>query len=734
MGKACGLGLIRASSKSPRPGVARAFFSRSGKITLREEPHVEEYAVTSCSESKEVPKVADAFPDGLAEHRDIDELSIATIRALAVDAVQKANSGHPGMPLGAAPMAHVLWTRHLRFDSANPDWPNRDRFVLSAGHGSTLLYALLHLSGFGLGIEELEEFRQWGSRTPGHPEYGHTPGVETTTGPLGAGFATGVGMAIAEAFLAQTFNRPGYDLADHYTYAIVGDGDLMEGVSSEAASLAGHLGLGKLIYLYDDNQISIEGCTELAFTEDVGKRFEAYGWQVLSVADGNDLAAIDAAILQAKAETSKPTLIKVRTIIGFGSPSKAGTAECHGAPLGVEEAKLTKEALGWPGDLFFAVPERVRELYTSTAANGAFRREQWQQLLASYSEDFVEDAAMWNELMAGDLPEGWDAQLPVFAAGEKVATRAASGKALNAMAATLPTLLGGSADLAPSNNTYLSGLGDFQDGNFGGHNIRYGVREHGMGGILNGLALHGGVIPYGGTFFVFCDYMRPAIRLAALSGIRVVYVFTHDSIGLGEDGPTHQPVEHLASLRAMPNLHVIRPSDANETVVAWRVALERKDGPTALILSRQNLPVLDRTLLAEADALRRGGYVVSDPPSGDAEVIIIGTGSEVEIALKAAELLAEQKVAARVVALPCWEIFEQQDEDYRRSVLPKGIKARVAVEAGSSFGWQRYIGDCGAMVGIDHFGASAPADVLYKQFGLTAEEVAKTALRLVGGC
>lgn len=692
---------------------------------------MEEYAVIGCSESKEVPKVADAFSDELVDGRDIDELSITTIRALAVDAVQKANSGHPGMPLGAAPMAHVLWTRHLRFDSAHPDWPNRDRFVLSAGHGSTLLYALLHLSGFGLGIEELEDFRQWGSRTPGHPEYGHTPGVETTTGPLGAGFATGVGMAIAEAFLAQALNRPGYDLVDHYTYAIVGDGDLMEGVSSEAASLAGHLGLGKLIYLYDDNQISIEGCTELAFTEDVGKRFEAYGWQVLSVADGNDLAAIDAAIGQAKAETSKPTLIKVRTVIGFGSPSKAGTAECHGAPLGVEEARLTKEALGWPGDLFFAVPERVRDYYAGVAANGAAQRESWRELLASYGADHPEAAAMWNALTSGELPAGWDSELPVFAAGEKVATRAASGKVLNALADVLPTLLGGSADLAPSNNTYLAGLGDFQAGNFGGRNIRFGVREHAMGGILNGLALHGGVIPYGGTFFVFSDYMRPAIRLAALSAIRVVYVFTHDSIGLGEDGPTHQPVEHLASLRAMPNLCVIRPSDANETVVAWRVALQRSDGPTALILSRQNLPVLDRTSLGAAEGLERGGYVLSDPPAGAAEVILIGTGSEVEIALQAAALLSEQGVAARVVALPCWELFEKQDEAYRRSVLPKDITVRVAVEAGSSFGWQRYIGDCGAVVGIDHFGASAPADMLYKKFGLTAEEVAKTTLRLL---
>jgi transketolase len=675
--------------------------------------------------------VADKFPDDLFNDWDDDQLSIATIRALAIDGVQKANSGHPGMPLGAAPMAHVLWSRHLKFDPTDAAWPDRDRFVLSAGHGSMLLYSLLHLAGYGLRIEELEEFRQWGSRTPGHPEYGHTPGVETTTGPLGAGFANGVGMAIAEAFLAATFNRPGHTLVDHRTYAICGDGDLMEGVSGEAASLAGHLGLGKLIYLYDDNHISIEGCTQLAFTEDVAKRFEACGWQVLVVEDGNDIAALDAAIAAARAETSLPSLIKVHTVIGYGSPGKAGTAECHGSPLGTDEVRLTKEALGWPGDLSFAVPRRVYGQYAAIAAKGKARRAAWLEGFTAYAKDYPEQAALWKTLMEGRLPEGWADKLPTFAAGESIATRAASGKVLNALATVLPTLIGGSADLAPSNNTYLTGLGDFQADSPGGRNLRFGVREHAMGAVLNGLAVHGGVIPYGGTFFVFTDYMRPAIRLAALSSLPVVYVLTHDSIGLGEDGPTHQPVEHLASLRAMPNLAVIRPSDATETAVAWKVALERKDGPTALVLTRQNLPVLDRTVLGAAEGLLRGGYVLADAPGGDPEVILIGTGSEVEIALKASAALAERGVAARVVALPCWEFFAAQDQTYRDSVLPPALKARVAVEAGSSFGWERYIGERGAVIGIDHYGASAPAGVLYREFGITVENVTNTALGLV---
>ena len=676
--------------------------------------------------------MADAFPANLADEWDLDDLTVATIRTLAIDAVQKANSGHPGMPLGAAPMAHVLWSRRLKFDSGNPGWPDRDRFVLSAGHGSMLLYALLHLAGYGLTIEELEDFRQWGSRTPGHPEHGLTPGVETTTGPLGAGFSNGVGMAMAEAFLAAIFNKPGFDLVDHYTYAIVSDGDLMEGVSSEAASLAGHLGLGKLVYLYDNNHISIEGSTELAFTEDVGRRFEAYGWQVVKVDDGNDLEAIDLAISAACAEKDKPSLVMVHTIIGCCSPHKAGTAEAHGSPLGVDEVRLTKEALGWPGDLFFAVPDRVREQYAAIAASGAARCARWEDMFARYSREYPGLAQQWNDAMAGRLPDGWADKLPVFPAGESLATRSASGKTLNALAPVVPTLLGGSADLAPSNNTYLSGLGDFEPGSYGARNLHFGVREHAMGGVLNGLAAHGGIFPYGGTFLIFSDYMRPAIRLAALSHFPAIYVFTHDSIGLGEDGPTHQPIEHLASMRAMPGLVVIRPGDANETVVAWKVALERRDGPTALVLTRQNLPVLDREKFPSAEFVARGGYVLRDAPGGRPQVILMATGSEVEIALAAADALAGEGVAARVVALPSWQLFERQDAVYRESVLPKAIAARVSIEAASTFGWDRYVGPAGAAIGIDHFGASAPAKVLYQEFGITAENMVATARRVLG--
>jgi transketolase len=675
--------------------------------------------------------VADKFPEELAEGRDIDELAVATIRALAIDGVEKANSGHPGMPLGAAPMAHVLWTRYLRFDPSDPAWPDRDRFVLSAGHGSMLLYALLHLSGFGLTIEELEHFRQWGSRTPGHPEHGLTPGVEATTGPLGAGLSNSVGMAIAEAFLAATFNRPGHTLVDHRSFGILGDGCLMEGVAAEAASLAGHLGLGKLIYLYDDNHITIEGSTDLAFTEDVGRRFEAYGWQVIAVDDGNDLEAIDGAIKTACAETARPSLIKVRTVIGYGSPHKAGKAECHGAPLGKDEVSLTKEALGWPTGVSFAVPERVREWYAAAAARGAAERARWQETFASYEREYPDLAAQWNAALAGQLPDGWKNKLPSFAAGESVATRSASGKALNVLGAMIPTLMGGSADLAPSNNSYLAGMGDFQACSPGGRNLHFGVREHAMGGALNGLALHGGIFPYGATFFVFSDYMRPAIRLAALSHLPVTYVFTHDSIALGEDGPTHQPIEHLASLRAMPGLVVIRPSDANETAIAWRAALERREGPTALVLTRQNLPVLDRKVLGHAEGLLKGAYILKDPPCGIPRVILIGTGSEVHMALEAAQKLAGHGVGARVVAMPSWELFRAQSAAYREKVLPARIKARVSVEAGSTLGWERFVGDEGIMVGIDRFGASAPAEVLYHKFGLTVDKVVKSALGLV---
>lgn len=675
--------------------------------------------------------MADTFPEALAEGWDLDELAVATIRTLAIDAVQKANSGHPGMPLGAAPAAHVLWTRHLKFDPADPAWPDRDRFVLSGGHGSMLLYALLHLAGFGLSIEEIEAFRQWGSRTPGHPEYGLTPGVETTTGPLGAGFSNAVGMAVAEAFLAATFNRPGYALVDHRTFCEVGDGDLMEGVSAEAASLAGHLKLGKLIVLYDDNSVSIEGSTGLAFTEDVGKRFEAYGWQVLHVDDGNDLSAIDRAITTAVADVERPSFIKVRTVIGYGSPHKAGSADSHGAPLGVEEVALTKQALGWPPELSFAVPQRVRAFYAQAAARGAAAHGGWQQLLARYGSDHPELAARWEAALSDRLPDGWAEALPAFKPGDKVATRAASGKVLNSLAKFIPTLIGGSADLAPSTNTYLNGLGDFGAGDRAGRNLRFGVREHAMGGVLNGLAYHRGVVPFGGTFFIFTDYMRPAIRLAALSKLPVIYVLTHDSVALGEDGPTHQPIEHLASLRAMPGLTLIRPADAAETVVAWQVALERRHGPTALVLSRQALPVLDRAAMAPAGGLRRGGYVLADPAVSP-ELILIATGSEVAIALEAAATLNGGQAPTRVVSLPSWELFEEQDAAYKESVLPAGVKARVAVEAGSTFGWERYVGDAGATVGIDHFGASAPAEVLYEKFGLTADAVVAKARTVLG--
>jgi transketolase len=541
-----------------------------------------------------------------------------------------------------------------------------------------------------------------------------------------------VGMAMAERFLAATFNRPGLDLVDHFTYGILGDGCLMEGVASEAASLAGHLGLGKLIYLYDDNHVTIEGGTELAFTEDVEMRFKAYGWQVLTVTDGNDLSAIDQALTAARAETAKPSLIKVRTTIGYGSPHKAGSAECHGAPLGTEEARLTKQALGWPSDSSFLVPEGVTELYGRVAATGAAAHTEWNALFARYREANPELAQQWDEAMAGELPQGWRDGLPVFAAGEKVATRSASGKVLNALAKAIPTLMGGSADLAPSTNTYLGGMGDFQRDTPEGRNVHFGVREHAMGGIMNGMAYHGGIFPFGATFFVFSDYMRPAVRLAALSGLPVTYVFTHDSVALGEDGPTHQPIEQLASLRAMPGICVIRPADAAETAVAWQVALERRDGPTALVLSRQALPVLDRSVLGAAEGLQRGGYILRDTPGGKPQALIMATGSEVHIALEAAEALADQGVAVRVVAIPCWELFDAQGAEYRQEVLPKEVRARVAIEAGTTLGWERYVGSEGTVIGLDHFGASAQAEVLYKEFGLTAENIVASVFALVG--
>ena len=666
---------------------------------------------------------------------DVDLLCINTIRTLTLDAVQRAESGHPGMPMGAAPMAHVLWSRHLKFDPAAPDWPDRDRFILSAGHGSMLLYALLHLAGFDLSLEELRRFRQWGSRTPGHPERGAAPGVEVTTGPLGQGFANGVGMAMAEEFLGHTFNRPGHEIMSHYTFGIVSDGDLMEGISAEAASLAGHLGLGKLIYLYDDNHISIEGPTELTFTEDVGHRFGAYGWHVMQVTDGNDLSLLDAAIARAKIVRDRPSLIMVRTHIAYGSPNKQDSAEAHGAPLGAEEVRLTKRALGWPEDAEFLVPDEVRDRYGAAAASGAAAHTAWQERFAAWRQAHPDLAAEWDAFWSGRPAEEWRAALPTFLPADgPLATRSASGRVLAAIADVVPNLIGGSADLAPSTNTYLQGKGSFDRRFRGGRNIHFGVREHAMGGILNGLALHGGLLPYGGTFLVFSDYMRPAIRMAALSQAHVVYVFTHDSVAVGEDGPTHQPIEHLAALRAVPNLTVIRPSDAAEVSEAWRVALEVVPGPTALILTRQKVPIFDRSHLAPAELLSRGAYVLSDPKGLSLEVIIMASGSEVALALGARDVLSVQGIMARVVAFPSWELFAAQPEEYRHEVLPPDVTARVAVEAASSFGWERWVGREGVTVGIDRFGASAPGDRVMQELGITVAAVVAAAQTAMARC
>ncbi len=663
----------------------------------------------------------------------LDALCVNTIRMLSADGVEKARSGHPGMPMGAAPMAYVLWTRFLRHNPRNPRWPDRDRFVLSAGHGSMLLYSLLHLTGYDLSLDDIKAFRQWNSRTPGHPEYPLTPGVEITTGPLGQGFASGVGMAMAERFLAARFNRPEYPIVDHFTYGIVSDGDLMEGISHEAASLAGHLGLGKLIYLYDDNHITIEGSTDIAFTEARDLRFEAYGWHVQRVADGNDLDAIEAAIAAARKATDHPSLIAVRTHIGYGSPNKADKASAHGEPLGPEELRRTKENLGWPAEPPFLVPDEVRDRFRSAIEQGVENEDLWNERFRSYAETFPSLVKTWEGCLNGVLPEGWDREIPFFPADPTgMATRVASGKVLNAMARHVPNLIGGSADLAPSNKTEIAGEPDFQAGTYGGRNLRFGVREHGMGAILNGMALHAGVIPYGGTFLIFSDYMRPAIRLAALMGLKVIYVFTHDSIGLGEDGPTHQPVEQLAALRAIPGLTVIRPCDANETAEAWKAALQSTAGPVALALTRQDVPVLDRSLYPGADNLARGAYILRDAPGGVPDLILIATGSEVHIALKAAATLDGKGIKVRVVSMPSWELFDREDKAYRRQVLPPDIKARVAIEAGVTQGWRRYVGDSGRVIGLNRFGASAPGAVLYEKFGFTADHLVEMALSLVG--
>lgn len=665
------------------------------------------------------------------EKSKIEKLCINNLRMLAVDMVEKAKSGHPGMPMGAAAMAFVLWTKFLRHNPGNPSWPNRDRFVLSAGHGSALLYALLHLTGYDLPLEELKNFRQWGSKTPGHPEFGHTTGVEVTTGPLGQGIANAVGMAIAERHLASYFNRPGYDIIDHCTYAIVSDGDLMEGLSHEAASLAGHLKLGKLICLYDDNHITIEGSTEISFTEDRAQRFEAYEWHVQRVSDGNDTEAITAAIQTARSEKEKPSIIMARTHIGYGCLHKQDTPSAHGEPLGAEETRLTKENLGWPQESFY-IDKQAAAYFRQALDSGKAQEAKWQGLFDSYARQFADMADAYRQWMKGQPQKGWDKDIPVFPADEKgMASRAASGTVLNTIAANLPNLIGGSADLAPSTKTLIKGAGDFSPGNYGGRNLHFGVREHVMGAILNGMALHGGVVPYGATFLVFSDYMRPPVRLAAMMGLQVVYVFTHDSIGVGEDGPTHQPIEHLAVLRAIPGLTVIRPADANETAEAWRCALGQIKGPTAMILTRQNLPTLDRQKLSPADGLSRGAYILAEAGGTGPDVILIASGSEVHLALEAAGKLQEKGVNTRVVSMPCWELFENQPEDYRHKVLPPHITARVAIEAGITQGWHRYVGDKGRIVGIDHFGASAPAQILFKEFGFSVDNLIDTVMQML---
>jgi transketolase len=663
--------------------------------------------------------------------KSLDELCVDTIRTLSIDAVQKANSGHPGLPLGAAPMAYVLWQRYLRHNPRDPHWPDRDRFVLSAGHGSMLLYSLLHLTGYDLSLDDLRQFRQWGSRTPGHPESGLTPGVEATTGPLGQGTANAVGMAIAERFLAARYNRPGRTIVDHRTFALVGDGDLMEGISSETGSLAGHLALGKLTYLYDDNHVSLDGPTAQAFTEDVLGRYAAYGWQVLRVEDGNtDLDAIDAAIRTATSQQDRPTIIAVRTTIGYGSPHKAGTSAAHGSPLGKEEVALTKKDLGWEWEEpFHEPPEAVGHL-REAVERGARLQEEWQHRFDDWAEENKELAEEWRTALKGELPSGWDAGLPSFKVGDAIATRSASGKAINAIAPKVPWLLGGDADLSESTKTKIESADEF-DGRTGeGNNIHYGVREHAMAAIANGLSWHGGVRPFVATFFCFSDYMRPSIRLASLSELSTVFVWTHDSIGLGEDGPTHQAVEQLMSLRAMPRMTMIRPGDANETVDAWRATMRHVHGPVGLVLSRQNLPVLDRSG-ARGD-LSRGAYVLTDASGGAPRVILIATGSELQLAVAGRQKLEAEGIATRVVSMPCWAFFEAESREYRDDVLPPSVKARVSIEAGVTFGWSRWVGDGGASIGVDRFGASAPGEVVMREYGFTVDHVVAVAKGLIG--
>lgn len=665
---------------------------------------------------------------------DIDALSINTIRTLSLDAVQKANSGHPGLPLGMAPAAYVLWTRFLRHNPKNPKWFGRDRFLLSAGHGSMLLYSLLYLTGYDLSLDEIKRFRQLHSRTPGHPENVLTPGVEVTTGPLGQGFANGVGMAMAEAHLAARFNRRGHRIIDSFIYAIVSDGDLMEGVSYEAASLAGHLKLGKLIYLYDDNSVTIDGPTSLAFTEDITKRFEAAGWHVIEVGDGNDLKAIENAIKAARKISDKPKLIRIKTIIGYGMP-KQGTNKAHSDAPGADAVRETKRNLGWPENKEFFVPREVLRHMRRAIANGAAAEKQWNAAFSRYAKDFPEEAKELRRRISGDLPAGWEKALPRFSKPEAKATRAYSGEIINAIADAVPDLFGGSADLTPSNNTYIKESADFQSGKYQNRNVHFGIREHAMGSTMNGMALFGGIIPFGGTFQTFSDYMRPAIRLAALSHIRVIFVFTHDSIGLGEDGPTHQSVEHLAALRAIPRLALIRPCDAFEVREAWRAALMRRDAPTAFALSRQKVAVIDRKKFASARGLHKGAYILAEAADtvgapAQPKLILIATGSEVALALEARERLNRSGIPTRVVSMPCMEFFDEQPAKYRESVLPSSVKARLAIEAGVSLGWSKYVGDAGDVLSVDRFGASAPAEDVFRDYGFTVENVIRRAKKL----
>ncbi|MEZ5990649.1 MAG: transketolase [Planctomycetota bacterium] len=674
-----------------------------------------------------------AKPEAPAEQpNDLDRLAIDAIRVLAMDAVQKARSGHPGTPMALAPLGYVLWTRHMRHDPRDPGWIDRDRFVLSCGHASMLLYALLHLSGYDLSIEDVEAFRQWGSRTPGHPEYGHTPGVETTTGPLGQGVANAVGMALAEARLAAEFNHTGHYVVDHRTWFVCSDGDLQEGISHEAASLAGHLGLGKLIGFYDDNSITIEGERSLSDGEDVGARFEAYGWHVVHVDDGNDLAALDDAIDACKAELLRPSLVVVKTHIAWGSPNKQDTAAAHGAPLGEDEVAATRKNLGWQWEDPFYVPIEVREHWSGTVERGRELRESWEKVFKKHQSAFPAESAQLLARMANGLPDGWEDDLPHWDDEDgELATRQASGEVLNAIAGDLPALIGGSADLGPSNNTGLEGLGDFLGGRPQGRNLHFGIREHAMGAVLNGIALHGGLVPYAGTFLVFSDYMRPAIRLAALMGLGTIYVFTHDSIGLGEDGPTHQPIEQLAALRAIPGLHVIRPADAAETAEAWRCAVTRRDGPTAIVLTRQKVPFLSREPGAPASLVARGAYAIREEPGGHPDLVLLASGSEVALAIAAGEELSRRGHLVRVLSVPSLDRFAEQDRSWRDKVLPPECRRRLAVEAAHPMPWWRWVGSDGDVVGIERFGASAPYERLYEEYGLTVDVVVSRAEALL---